>query len=272
MLDVAREGPEAYLARRQVIHVKPNMWLILDSIDGNSGLRSMTRWMTGHGIILSQHETENRYLLEAKDGSARLFAFFFGSPSLSLRTLASTLGPFVGSSFTPTKEPTVPAIEVEQRADSSWAAAVWVFDQDRTLVLRDGTPPKMALWRGPEYWQATMPGASGSLEVNRSGDHLFVKDKEGNLVDTILLRSPRLASQRDEIRHTFLTAASKYPGFRDSLRIRQWSTHGLIAVAAVQELFFMTFARRTKGARRPLRLVTSALWIVAGIGLFVILS
>jgi len=272
MLDVAREGPEAYLARRQIIHVKPNMWLVLDSVDGKPGLRSMTRWMTGHGIILSQQETENRYLLETKDGSARLFTLFFGSPGLSLRTLATSLGPYLGDSVTSGKDPTVPAIEVEQRADGSWAAAVWVFDQDRTLALPDGAQPEMALWRGPEYWTASVPSQSSSLELNRRGDRFVVRDKEGAVLDAIALAPPRVANQRDEIRRAFLNAASKYPGFRDYPRLRRWSTYGLIVVAFVQELFFMTFARRIEQSRRPLRLVTSALWIIAGIGLFVILS
>jgi hypothetical protein len=272
MLDVAREGPETFLARRQVIHIKPNMWLILDSLDGNPGLRSMTRWITGHGIILSQHETENRYLLEANDGSARLFAFFLGSPGVSLRTLARSLGPYVGGSVTPSKEPTVPVIEVEQQADNSWTAAVWVFDQNRTLALPNGAQPKMAMWRGPEQWTATVPIQSSSIEINRKGNRLFVRDKEGTVLDAIVLGLAGSLAQREEIRSSFLNAASKYPGFRDYLRFRQWSTYGLIVVAVVQELFFVFFARQTKKAGRSLRLLTSALWIVGGIGLFAIFS
>lgn len=272
MLDVAREGPGAYFARRQVIHLKPNAWLILDSISGNPRSRSITRWTIGHGIILRQRETESRYLLEAEDGSGKVFAFFFGSPGLSLRRLARTLGPFAGRSSPPAKEPTVPAIEVEQQADGSWAAAVWVFDEDGTLVLPGGAQPKMALWRGPEHWTVIMPSELSSMEVSRRDDRLFVREKEGRLVDTVLLRSANLAPKREAIRQAFLDTARKYPRFRDHLRYRQWGIYLLIVVAAVQELFFLAFFQRTKKAYGRLRLLTSALWIVGGILLLTVFS
>ena len=35
MLELERTGVENYVARRQVIHLKPNLWLVLDSTSGS---------------------------------------------------------------------------------------------------------------------------------------------------------------------------------------------------------------------------------------------
>lgn len=271
MLDVERDGPGTYAARRQVLHLKPNAWLVLDSISGSPGLRSMTRWTIGYGIRLREHETARRYVLEAEDAPATLVASFFGSPGLSLRRLANTLGPFAGRSAPAASESGVPAIEVEQPADGSWAGVVWVFDQDGTLVPPGGKP-EMVLWHSPEHWTAIVPGESTAMEIARRGDRLSVREVEGKFVETLLLGTASYAPQRAEIRRAFLNAEAKYPRFRNHLRYRQWSTYLLVAAAAVQELLFLGFSSNTGRVYGWLRLLTLGLWIGGGIWLVAVFS
>ena len=264
MLDVVREGPGGYSARRQVIHVKPNVWLILDSFSGSPKLRSMTRWTTGYGIILRQGEIQGSYLLEAQNGPARLLAFFFGASGLSPRTLPRAVGPFVGSSLGRDRELTASAVEVEERADDSWAAVLWVYDQDGTLALPSAFRPTMTLWRGPQDWTAIMPRGSTVAEVSRRGERFFVRVEEGGLVETTLIALSSTL-QRDELHQAFLSTARKYPQFRDRLRYRQWGTYLLVAVAGVQELSLLILARRVNRIYGWLRLLSLALWIMGGI-------
>lgn len=266
MLDVAREGPGAYFARRQVLYLRPNTWLVLDSISGAPKLRSMTRWTTDHGIILRKHEAENRYVLETQNGSSRLFTLFFGSPGLSLRTLPRSLGPF-GARSSSSAQPTVPAIEVEQRAHGSWAAAVWVFDENGTLALPGKEQAKMILWRGPEHWTAMIPSETTSLEVSRTADRLVVRERNGRLVGSVVLRSEDVAPQRAEIRRAFLNATGKYPKFSDNFRRRQFGTYLLIMIAGIQELSFLAVARRAQNTYGRLRLLTVLFWIVGAVWL-----
>ncbi len=265
-VDVAREGPGGYFARRQVIKLRPNVWLTLDSISGSLKRRSMTRWTTGHGISLHERGKEGQYVLKAHDGSARLFTFFLGSPGLSVRRLPQVLGPFVRRSFPDTK-PAVSAIDVEQRADASWAMAVWLFDANGKLPLSHGAQPKMVLWRGPEDWTAILPTEPTLTHISRRGDRLFVRDGEGRLVDTVPLRSADVTPQREVIRRAFLTTTRKYPTFRDRPRHRQWATYLLVVVVGVQELSLLIVPRISKRAYGWLRPFTLALWIIGGIWL-----
>jgi hypothetical protein len=268
MLDVAREGPDAYSARRQVIHVKPNAWLILDSISGSPKLKSVTRWTMGPGLTL-RRKTEGRYILEAKDGSAKLYASFLGSSGFAVRSLARSLGPFVEGAVPPTKDSAVPAIEVEQPADGSWVAVSWAFG-DREVPAPHDNHFKIVSWRGPEHWTAILPSESGSIEVNRRRDHILVREKERALLDTILRAPAGMTPQQQDIHHAFLNAAKKYPEFRDRLGDRRRNTRWIIGVAAVQALFFFALGWRFQRASDRFQLLTSALWIIWAIWLTIV--
>jgi len=271
MMEAVREGPGKYQARRQIVYLRPNTWLVLDIVSGAPKLASHTIWRTDNGTTLREEEADRRYLLQSRIGASRLFAYFFGSSGVTIRTLPRSLGPYLGRSSSEVAETIVPAVEVAQPADGSWAAAVWMFDNDGTMRLPHGAQPKMAMWQNSENWKVTLPGESIPVEVARQDARLIIEE-EGRIKDRVLIETAGSTSQRGEIRQGFFSVEGKYPPFRARIRYRQWSTYGLIVVLAVQELSLGTLGRKSRRMYSGLRLLTMLLWILGGILLSVVLS
>ena len=75
MLELQRTGIENYVARRQVIHWKPNLWLVLDSTSGSEKSQTTTTWTSAADVRWMQRRT-GVFRLESPDASQHLDLFF----------------------------------------------------------------------------------------------------------------------------------------------------------------------------------------------------
>lgn len=268
-LDALREGPGGYHARRQVVHVRPDTWLILDVTDGVPGGTSLTRWSTDYGVDLRPGDADRCYILTAKRGAAQIVSQFFGSPSMTHRLIPKALGAFRARTAQETEEQTVRAVDVTQSSDGAWTAAVWRFET-ADPASTCGAAPSMTAWGGPEQWLVSLPGAHTPMQIAREGHRLTVR--QGANADSLILSAVDVRSERSAIRAAFHRAEGAYPAFPLRLRYRQWASYGLIAIAVMQELTLALVAERRRRAYGLLRLATLALWITGGVLLSMVLG
>lgn len=268
VVEVARDGPGPYHVRRQVVHVRPDAWLIIDTVTGAPGRTSVTRWATGRGIAVDEGKTKGPRVLRTQAGPARLFVSYFGSPGMTVRMVPNALGPSLGSG-PDAGATTVPGVEVTQPADDSWTATAWLFDEDGTVTPE--VQPTMTTWRGPEHWSALLPGRRMLLRISRQGDSVTVVSS-GGLRETVALERVDAAPQRQEILRAFRRTAEKYPRFPLRLRYRLWSTYALVGALLAQEVSLVAIGRRAGRVHGPLRLLTLPLWVAGGIVLAVVLG
>ena len=95
VLDLQRTGVDHYTARRQVIHWKPDFWLVLDSSSGNPGSRTSTIWTTSPDIRWQQG-AEGAFVLEDNRDDQRLNGFVLGSPGTEQKLFRGSTHPFAG--------------------------------------------------------------------------------------------------------------------------------------------------------------------------------
>src|SRR5256885_814986 len=69
MVDLERRGPGRYTARREVVHLKPDVWLIVDHASGDDKMRTTTTWTTAPDVILKKDTSAASYVLEARHAS-----------------------------------------------------------------------------------------------------------------------------------------------------------------------------------------------------------
>ncbi|MDR7500251.1 MAG: heparinase II/III family protein [Armatimonadota bacterium] len=260
MVDAAREGPGGYRVRRQVVHVRPDVWLVVDAVSGAPGRASVTRWTAGPGVQVQTGPTDNLFVLSTGKSRARLVAGYAGSPGTTVRLLPKTLGPFMGYR-TGAGEGDVSAVEVTQPGEDSWAAVAWLFDEAGTAAPT--VAPAMKVWHGSEAWQAIVPGAGGTaLEIARNGNRVSIAGARG-VSAVVALEESDASARREEIIGALRRTAAKYPRTPLRLRYREWATYTLVGVLLVQEGFLLAVARRGLAGR--LRPLTLPLWVLGGI-------
>ena len=146
VIDLERRGPREYVARRQVVHLKPNLWIVLDHTFGNEDQRTTTTWTTSYHVNLRKGERPGSYILETKDSNVKLTKFILTSEGAKISQFKGSFSPFAGwESHKPAS-----AIVIEQPANDSWAAAIWSMQNSFGPMLQFTEPPSMQYWEGPE--------------------------------------------------------------------------------------------------------------------------
>jgi len=272
VVDVAREGPGGYRVRRQVVHLKPDVWLVIDAVTGAPGRVSVTRWTAGPGVLVQTGRTDGVFVLSTEKSRARLFAGYFGSSGTAVRLLPKTLGPFIGyrTEAGQAGQRDASAVELTQPGDDSWAAAAWLFDGNGTA--EPVVAPAMKVWHGPEEWRALLPGAGGSaLEITRNGNRVSFASTLG-ASETVVLEGADASAQREKIIRAFRRTAEEYPRTPLRIRYREWVTYTLVGVLLVQEGFLLAIARRGRGLAGRLRPLALPLWALGGVLMALVLG
>jgi hypothetical protein len=93
-IDLERKGPKEYVARRQVIHLKPDLWIILDCTNGNISTRTTTIWTTRPSVKISDGASSGSFLLKGESDDLFLKAFFITSGGENITRYRGNERPF----------------------------------------------------------------------------------------------------------------------------------------------------------------------------------
>jgi len=56
VIDLKRTGPNGYVARRQVIYLNPNLWIVIDCTEGSEDTLTTTAWTTSPEVKLYEEK------------------------------------------------------------------------------------------------------------------------------------------------------------------------------------------------------------------------
>ncbi len=266
-IDLEREGPHHYRVRRQVLHVSPDVWLILDHTQGDERQRTMTIWTTSTHVNLKKGSFSDSYVLEAEGTNLSLTKHIFASENTSIRQLEGSTDPFAGWEG---NQP-APGIVIEQPANDSWTAVVWMLHKEDKEDTDFPEKPFMDTWKGPDHWRMIFPLSTNVMSIQRENGRIMVQaksDERGGSTELTLSEAPQITDQRAEIRAAFKEAAKKYPKKSYSMPRNVKATGLVIVVLLVQEIFFLIYARGRARHYTALRGTCLAGWIAAGSFLF----
>jgi len=269
VIDLERRGPNEYVARRQVVQLKPSLWIIIDHSLANKNYRTTTTWTTFYNTQLHQGKLPGSYVLETEKHSASLTKFVFGSEGTEIRQVKGSFSPFAGW----VQNRPASAIVIEQPANNSWAVSIWSIQDSIGPTLQFKGPPSMELWKSPENWQIVLPLASGLMSIWRKGDRVCVNgDVQGGNgpKEIILSEMPQITNELAEIHTAYENAARKYPRKRYSTNRHVKATYLLSFIFILQEAFFLIYRRIDGKYYTGLRGFNSLGWIAVGIWLFAV--
>jgi len=263
-IDLERTGPDDYVARRQVINIKPNLWIVLDHTFGREDQRTTTTWTTSHNINLSKSELPGSYILETKDSNQKLTNFILTSEGAKISQFKGSLSPFAGWDINKPAS----AIVIEQPANDSWAAVIWLLSKkDKENQIFNNTP-FMENCKGPGNWQIVLPLASGSMNVGRKDDRVFVQHdarETRNVKELQLSEPPQISEKNKYIQSAYGNAADKYPTKQYAVHRYLKASYLIVFLFLLQELFLFIYKRIGWKHLKGLRVLTSVGWIILGI-------
>jgi hypothetical protein len=269
-VELLRTGPDGYSARRQVLQLPPDLWIVVDNNTGAKQNRARTIWTTSPDVLLERNSTPNSYDLRVGGSRFALKAFLFGSDGTRIRELRGSLQPFAGwQVVNHTGRPTL-ALVLEQPADRSWAVAVWRLRDPGRPEAAPAESPFLRQWNGPERWELIMPQARRAVSIRREPDGIRVDSPGHILVAQSLSPGPDVEADRAEIRGAYERTASKYPRFHDYLRYRWKVTAAVVAVFLLLEACFFGLRRVVGRVPLQLRILSALAWVGLGAWLNVI--
>ena len=271
MVDLERSGPGQYVARRQVVHIKPNVWLVVDHVSGNGSLKTTTTWTTSPDVSLEQGRIPGSYVLAGRERPVRLRTFVFGSPSTTVKEFEGSLSPFAGWHVVNGDPRPAPALVIEQPAGDSWSVVVWSFEAGQVDSTGPPRAPQALSWKGPDDWSVDLGAESAARTVGREQRRITLRDARNRVIEALeLTPALEVSDQIAQIDAAFAKARRAYPRFDDLLGRRTKVTLLLLVVFLSQELFFAFIRRSHDNYGRSLRIVNLVGWI--GVGCWLMFS
>lgn len=269
-LDLERNGPEKYVARRQVAHAANDIWVTVDHVSGDSKDRSVAIWTAAHDVQLNEGPRSGTYLLEGKSTESTLAVFVVGSDGTSTQNLKGSQMPFGGWEVVDSVGRPASAILIEQPAKDSWSFVVWAlknrFDENKV-----SSSPSMQLWQGPENWTILLPTKSGTVQLSRNGNKVFLGKEDTHPLASLTLNKPAGNDSAEfVIKAAHDQTAKKYPKFIDGMEYRLKATVLFIVLLVVQEILFFLYKRITMRHYLSLRGISNIAWMILGMWLIVI--
>lgn len=265
-LELERRGEQNYVARRQLIHWKPSLWLVLDDTWGLENSRTTTTWTAAPYIRWQAGQTAGWVRLESLYTADRVDLFVLGSKNTVLRSFHGSSSPFAGWQVKQGEPVPASALVIEQPARDAWAATIWIWEkagQSATFAAE----PEMIRWTDTTDWEMRVPARSGVATLLRQGNTLRLHSETGTDETMELEVAPDVSHVYAGLRNNFAVAASRYHIFSTDSRRRIKVTYLLVAIFLLQQIFFLAYKRLHGPRVEILKSLNLIAWIAGGIWL-----
>jgi hypothetical protein len=267
-VDLERRGPGAYLARRQVVHLKPDLWVILDHVESDAAADNETVWTLGPGLNARRDPSADSWSLESSDGASTGWLAVLGSPGTVARDYRGSRTPFAGWNVVRSVPRPAPAIVVEQPGGDAWTVVVLSLADASGPLSSTGGGPQVSAGSTADGWVITLPVASGQLRLTRTGDEITVDqpaDAGPATISARLAPAPDTKADIASARAAFDRVAEAYPQFQERSSARTRLTAVLLGLVLVQEAVLLGVRRVRPRLLAPLRLLSLVCWIGVGV-------
>lgn len=265
-----RRGPGDFVARRLLVHISPDVWIVADSYSG--GQKSVqTLWTTAAGTRVEHGAVENEYALTPENGEALRVAFF-GGTGLRLSRYRGSHAPFAGWVISHGSSQPVEAFLIEQATEQGYAFSVWRLVPQRAEASAKTDPIAFAPERLSETsWSIQVQSSVGTLTVLRQGEDISVKvggaSSSTRWQVSLVRPSLGVANEVALLEKAYQQTAAHYPEHRDLMKYRERASLGVLALFVLQELCLIAMASRLHKIKAAAQILVVISWTIVGIWL-----
>jgi len=269
LVDIQREGPRSYAARRQVAQVDSRLWLVLDQVQGEPAATGTTTWTLHPSLTVAQGRFEHGFRIRSAETGQSMSAAFLGSAGMQVSSLRGSRAPFAGWVVIDGRPVAAPAFTVEQPAGDSWALALWAVDGPGDTATTLTAPPRMIEWISADRWTLQIPLRTGDTVLRRTDGKLEVES--GTPADTVrvaLTKARDVSAERAVISSALEAAKAQSRKYRNLHHYRLKLTWLILAMLAIQEVLRLALrvALRKSAPRYgvAINLGLGGCWLVIG--------
>lgn len=272
-IEVERIGPNGYAARRLLLHVKPDLWIIVDHVHSDGPGDNTTVWTLSPAVRLRPGTEPGSFVMQGPDSRVAVRFSLVGSAGMSLEKFRGSLAPLAGWHVVDGRPQPASAIAAHQPAGESWLFTVVAREDSLTKPVAAPALPRVSGAAGAEHWNLSIPGSFGGVEVVRGGAIIAVSrpGAPGRTTDSLaLVSAPPPTPGADSVRVAFERLAELFPRFEDQLTRRTKVTWLLLVLLLAQEAVLLAVRRRIPSFGPYLRLLSVIAWV--GVGLWLHLA
>jgi hypothetical protein len=266
ILDLRRRGPAGYAARRQLVQLGSELWLVLDQIQDQTSRRSITLWTVDPALAVVQEPSASAFRLESRGSGATMSAHFLASEGTEIKTFRGSRQPFAGWVVIDQTPTPATAFRIEQPSGNSWALALWVPEK-RGGAGAVSAPPEMLDWTSGDRWKLRIPLRRGNVVLQRIDGEVLVQEGAGalNTVRVTMAGAPDISAQRAVIRSAFEAVEIQFKKkYRDLYHYRLRISYLLLAILVIQEMAWFLVRKVIQRHRFALRTALSSAWLIMG--------
>lgn len=263
-LDLERTGPDRFVARRQVLSLAGERWVVLDQVSGGGSAVATTVWNTAPEVQVAAGESPGSWRLRQSATGFAMSAYLLGEPSPVTRLVRGSREPFAGWQMVETPQPTWAIIQ-EQPAASAWSMMAWSKPESASAAAAPTARPAIE-WRGPDDWRLLLPLKRDTARISRAGDTLILSSPTSAGQTRIdLPRPPGVDTAVAAIHAAYARVAAAHPRFQDELPYRTKVTYVLLVLLIIQEVVLAAWRRVRSRPDTWLRLAALAGWVAVGV-------
>ncbi len=270
-VEMERQGPGEFLARRLVVHISPRIWIVADNSSGGVQKKVQTIWTTSPNISVIEDARVNTFTLSAKGTRRVLKIILLGPPAMKIIRYRGSRTPFAGWIASGGQSHPTEAILTEQAAEGSWTFSIWRLEDNATQTNASEPQPKALEWDDGPNWKIDIPSESGTQEVARRGQTISIRVTKSGATQEMsgsLLPCPAtVAAQVGEVHSDFQRSATSYPRFHDLTHYRFRASMAIVFLFLAQAIILLvctTFMPRITLATGILALLC---WLALGVWL-----
>jgi hypothetical protein len=270
-LEMERQGPEGFSAKREVVQVGPATWIVFDQFADTVAREVETHWTLYPDLKVVPGSVAGSFTIGADHSADTMRCAFQASGGGNVDRLAGSAEPFGGwvvIGQTPTPANT---IRVRSASQQGWQLTVCSLSE-RGRVIDDALVATLSGVQGADRWSVQVADGTGHqppLSVTRSGNQLSVRTSTTPVSQMKLevLASPDPKADIAPVLAAFdtMTANSERRVPLIPYRVK-WS-YALLGLLLVQELLLYATHRRRPRLAIAVRVASVAAWVVAGIWL-----
>ena len=264
-LDLQRDGPDQFSARRQIIAIDNSTWLVLDYTSAPDGKQMATAWTVDYRINATKGPEPGTFVLSPPDGNKLLHAYFTGSNNPEITTVNGSDNPLLGWQSVNGEAKATTVIKLTQEADNAWTLASWTLKENDQKETEFKAVPTMNYWHGSENWEIVNSFGQNRQIINRTDENITILDVNGTVkTNLILTKGPEVKEQRQAISSALERADRLYPFYRSTIKSRTKVSLSLLVVFILQELFFLVYRKFTLRFVGLLRITSLTFWTGGG--------
>lgn len=270
-IEMIRNGPENFGARREVLQVGASTWVVLDRFQNDAQRETETLWTFYPGLIVNAGKEAGSFKISAPDSQKVMYASYQTGQGRSVKRFSGSWAPFSG--WVVIGQTPVPAnsIALYNDAKQGWQLAVFSIHDRLSGDQEEAFSATLSEFDELNGWTIDIVGAQESthmtivrkkdvIEITSNGE--TSSKKRLNLIDA-MDPSEKIVSVLAAVQAAAEGSVRQVPLIPYRLKV----SYVLIALLVAQEMFFLMIRRRAPRLQTSLRAVSTLAWVGVGIWL-----